>query len=148
MNDVMIRPMGLSDLDQVENIEKRSFKTIWTKKLYQRELIENKFAHYFVIEKQKNMIGFCGIWLVLDEAQVTNIAIDPAYRGQGYGALLFQYMLKRAIVKGAVNLSLEVRKSNKQAQRLYQKFGLQPAGIRKNYYTDNNEDAIVMWVRL
>lgn len=148
MNDVMIRPMELSDLDQVEEIEKKSFTTIWSKKLYRRELIENHFAHYFVIEKQNNMIGFCGIWLVLDEAQVTNIAIDPVYRGQGYGGLLFQYMLKRAIIQGAANLSLEVRKSNIQAQRLYQKFGLQPAGIRKNYYTDNNEDAIVMWVRL
>ncbi|MBU5595349.1 ribosomal protein S18-alanine N-acetyltransferase [Amphibacillus sp. MSJ-3] len=148
MDDVMIRPMELRDLDQVEEIEKKSFTTTWSKNLYKRELIENDFAHYFVIEKQNKMIGFCGIWLVLDEAQVTNIAIDPNYRDKGYGTLLFQYMLKRAMIKGAANLSLEVRKSNTQAQGLYKKFGLQPAGIRKNYYTDNNEDAIVMWVKL
>ncbi|GAA4073506.1 ribosomal protein S18-alanine N-acetyltransferase [Amphibacillus indicireducens] len=148
MNDIVIRPMGLSDLDQVEEIERRSFATIWTKSLYKKELLENSFACYFVIEKEQQMIGFCGLWLVIDEAQVTNIAIDPTYRGQGYGTLLFQYMIKYAMTKGATNLSLEVRESNNQAQKLYQKFGLEKAGIRNNYYTDNNEDAIVMWVRL
>jgi len=101
-----------------------------------------------VIEVRHQLIGFCGVWLVLDEAQVTNIAIDPAFRGKGYGTLLFQHMVKNAIARGASNLSLEVRTSNKQAQHLYRKFGLEPVGVRKRYYTDNNEDAIVMWVRL
>ena len=148
MNDIVIRSMQLEDLDQVEEIEEKSFTSTWSKNLYKKELEENDFAYYFVIEKGHHLIGFSGIWLVLDEVQITNIAIDPAYRGQGYGTLLFKHMVKYSIGKGAVNLSLEVRKSNKQAQNLYQKFGLQKAGIRKNYYTDNNEDAIVMWVRL
>ncbi len=148
MNDTVIRPMRLNDLDQVEEIEKRSFASIWTKNLYRKELLENSFAYYFVIEKDQQLIGFCGLWLVIDEAQVTNIAIDPTYRGQGYGALLFQHLMKYAIANGASNLSLEVRESNEPAQKLYQKFGLEKAGIRKNYYTDNNEDAIVMWVGL
>ncbi|BAM46494.1 MAG: ribosomal protein S18-alanine N-acetyltransferase [Amphibacillus sp.] len=148
MSNIVIRPMELKDLDQVEEIERKSFTSVWTKNLYKKELLENHFAYYFVIEKDDKLIGFCGLWLVLDEAQVTNIAVDPQYRGQGYGAMLFQYMLNHAMTRGATNLSLEVRYSNYTAQRLYQKFGLEKAGIRKNYYTDNNEDAIVMWVRL
>lgn|SRR5690625_4061297 len=148
MNDIVIRPMQVEDLDQVEEIEHKSFTSTWSKNLYKKELLENSFAYYFVIEKDEKMIGFSGIWIVLDEAQVTNIAIDPNYRGQGYGTLLFKYLINKAMSKGATNLSLEVRKSNKHAQHLYQKFGLKPAGIRKNYYTDDGEDAIVMWVNL
>ncbi|WP_017473312.1 ribosomal protein S18-alanine N-acetyltransferase [Amphibacillus jilinensis] len=148
MKDVNIRPMELDDLDQVTQIEKKSFQTPWSKVLYRKELFENHFAHYFVIENCYQIIGFCGVWLVLDEAQVTNIAIDPIYRGQGYGKMLFQYMLSKAMLNGAKSLSLEVRKTNKAAQALYERFGLEKAGIRKNYYTDNNEDAIVMWVKL
>lgn len=148
MKDVNIRPMELDDLDQVTQIEKKSFQTPWSKVLYHKELVENHFAHYFVIENCYQIIGFCGVWLVLDEAQVTNIAIDPIYRGQGYGKMLFQYMLSKAMLNGAKSLSLEVRKTNKAAQALYERFGLEKAGIRKNYYTDNNEDAIVMWVKL
>lgn len=148
MNNILIRPMELRDLDQVEEVEKKSFTSLWTKSLYRRELLENSFASYFVIEIDEKVIGFCGLWLVIDEAQVTNIAIDPSYRGYGYGSLLFQYMIKHAVEQGATNLSLEVRKSNTQAQNLYRKFGLEKAGIRRNYYTDNNEDAIVMWVKL
>lgn len=148
MNNILIRPMELGDLDQVEEVEKKSFTSLWTKSLYRRELLENSFASYFVIEIDQKVIGFCGLWLVIDEAQVTNIAVDPSYRGHGYGSLLFQYMIKHAMEKGATNLSLEVRKSNNQAQSLYRKFGLEKAGVRKNYYTDNNEDAIVMWVGL
>ncbi|WP_091496272.1 ribosomal protein S18-alanine N-acetyltransferase [Amphibacillus marinus] len=148
MPNVSIRAMELVDLDEVALIEVKSFTTPWSKALYQKELIENQFAHYYVIEVNQQVVGFCGVWLVLDEAQVTNIAIDPSYRGKGYGAMLFQYILNRALLRGATQLSLEVRKSNHAAKAMYKKFGLEKAGIRKNYYTDNNEDAIVMWVKL
>lgn len=148
MDGFLIRPMTLNDLHQVEEIEKKSFATIWSRNLYKKEITENSFAHYFTMEKDDKVIGFCGMWLVIDEVQITNIAVDPDYRGFGYGTLLFQHMLNVAIHQGAVGLSLEVRTTNLPAQRLYRKFGLEPAGIRKNYYTDNNEDAIVMWVKL
>lgn len=148
MSDISIRAMTLEDLEYVVIIESKSFTSPWSKALYQKELVQNHFAHYYVIEVDQEIIGFCGVWLVLDEAQVTNIAIDPSQRGKGYGTILFQYMLNQVIRKGATNLSLEVRKSNKTAQAMYKKFGLECAGIRKHYYTDNNEDAIVMWVRL
>ncbi|PXW86391.1 [SSU ribosomal protein S18P]-alanine acetyltransferase [Streptohalobacillus salinus] len=148
MSKVAIRLMQTSDLEQVTAIERRSFKTPWDRALYQKEIEENQFAYYYVIEKDNEIIGFCGMWIVLDDAQITNIAIDPDHRKFSYGSTLFQYVLNQAMVKGARTLSLEVRTSNIAAQTLYEKFHLQKAGTRRNYYTDNNEDAIVMWVTL
>lgn len=145
---VRIRNMEVTDLSKVTEVERRSFTLPWTKEIYRKEIVENHFAQYFVIEVDEEIVGFCGVWIVLDEVQVTNIAILPEYRGKGYGALLFQYMLNEVIHQGARKLSLEVRVSNKAAQSLYKKFGLRPAGKRKNYYTDNNEDALVMWGKL
>ncbi|GAA5418028.1 [Ribosomal protein S18]-alanine N-acetyltransferase [Paraliobacillus ryukyuensis] len=148
MNEPIVRKMTLADLNQVKKIEEASFAIPWTMDIYTKELTENAFAHYYVIEINHQIIGFCGLWIVIDEAQITNIAISPDYRGRGYGEALFQYILNQTILHGAVQLSLEVRVTNLVAQRLYRKFGLTPAGIRKHYYTDNNEDALVMWVNL
>ncbi|WP_182201537.1 ribosomal protein S18-alanine N-acetyltransferase [Paraliobacillus salinarum] len=148
MSEVSVRKMTVDDIKQVRIVEEACFATPWTEDIYQKELIQNSYAHYYVIEKGKQIVGFCGIWIVVDEAQITNIAILPTYRGCGYGSYLFQYVINQAMLAGSVRLSLEVRVSNLVAQKLYRKFGLKPAGIRKNYYTDNNEDAMVMWVNL
>lgn len=148
MTEFIIRQMTVEDIDQVKKIEAESFTLPWTEDIYQKELTENNYAYYYVIAINQQIIGFCGVWIVVDEAQITNIAISSRYRGHGYGASLFQYVINQAILAGSVRLSLEVRISNIIAQKLYRKFGLKPAGIRKNYYTDNNEDAIVMWVNL
>lgn len=146
--DIRVRQMSLSDLTEVERIENESFKTPWSREIYQKEIEENQFAYYYVLEYLNQVIGFVGVWLVLDEAQVTNIAVDPSFRGKGFGRILFHYMLNKVAIKGARQLSLEVRESNQTAQKLYQSFGLQHGGIRKQYYTDNDEDAIVMWKKL
>lgn len=148
MDDILFREMTYNDIEEVSVIEKKSFTLPWTIDIYQKELTENSYAHYYVVEKSGKIIGFCGVWIVIDEAQITNIAILPDYRGQNYGVGLFQYIINQVIRNGVKRLSLEVRVSNIIAQKLYRKFGLKPAGIRKNYYTDNNEDAIVMWVEL
>ncbi|MFB1052213.1 ribosomal protein S18-alanine N-acetyltransferase [Paraliobacillus sp. JSM ZJ581] len=148
MREVVIRQMTMDDIEQVKIIEEACFSVPWTEDIYQKELTENAYAAYYVIEKDRQIIGFCGLWIVIDEAQITNIAILPNYRGFGYGSYLFQYIINQAMLAGAVRLSLEVRVSNLVAQKLYRKFGLKPAGIRKNYYTDNNEDAMVMWVNV
>ncbi|MDC3418595.1 ribosomal protein S18-alanine N-acetyltransferase [Aquibacillus salsiterrae] len=148
MGKIIIRQMQLSDINQVLEIEQSSFGLPWTEEVFQRELTENPYALYFVIENNERIFGYCGMWLVIDEAQITNIALLPAYRGRKYGVALFQYVINQAIALGASKLSLEVRVSNMVAQKLYRRFGLQPGGIRKNYYTDNNEDALVMWVNL
>ncbi|UOQ84311.1 ribosomal protein S18-alanine N-acetyltransferase [Gracilibacillus salinarum] len=148
MSSVEFRKMEPEDLHAVKEIDKRSFSVPWPDDIYDQELFKNTYAHYFVAVVDKKVVGFCGVWMVIDEAQITNIAIDPDYRGKGYGKGLFQYVINYAVASGIIQLSLEVRVSNLAAQKMYKKFGLQPGGIRKNYYTDNQEDALVLWVSL
>ncbi|ASS70065.1 ribosomal protein S18-alanine N-acetyltransferase [Bacillus atrophaeus] len=143
-----IRKMQLDDIDEVYEIESASFTSPWTKESFYHELLENSYAHYLVIEKYGCLAGYCGIWIVMDDAQITNIAIKSEYRGQSLGEALFRSALELCKEKEARRLSLEVRVSNHPAQGLYKKCGLQPGGIRKNYYTDNGEDALIMWVTI
>lgn len=148
MAEFSIRDMQKEDIDAVLAVDKACFTMPWTTDIYEREVLENKFAHYFVIEENDYIIGYIGLWIVIDEAQVTNIALLPKYRGYGIGEHLLGYGIQYAIAEGAVQLSLEVRISNEIAQNLYKKFGLKKGGVRKNYYPDNGEDAYVMWVKL
>ncbi|MBB5172627.1 ribosomal-protein-alanine N-acetyltransferase [Texcoconibacillus texcoconensis] len=146
--DVRIRMMEESDLEDVLLVEHESFQKPWSKNAFLNELHINKFAHYLVVECDGRVIGYCGLWVIIDEAHITNIAILSHYRRQGYGQRLLKEALQLARNKGAERLSLEVRVSNLGAQAMYQNFGFQTGGIRKNYYTDNQEDALVMWVML
>lgn len=148
MDKLVIRKMEIDDLDAVQKVELASFSEAWPKDIFYEEIVNNTYAHYFVALLDDEIIGYAGLWIVIDDAQITNIAINPAYRGKKYGERLFYYVLQYAIGLGTKRLSLEVRVSNVIAQRMYRKFGLIPGGIRKNYYTDNQEDAIVMWVNL
>ncbi|SET77236.1 ribosomal-protein-alanine N-acetyltransferase [Oceanobacillus limi] len=148
MLELTIRKMELSDIDQVMEVERASFTTPWSREIFLQEIVENQHAHYFVMLIEKKVVGYVGMWIVIDDAQITNIAILPALRGNKFGEKLFRFTLQQAIGMGVKRLSLEVRASNTIAQRLYRKFGLVPGGIRKNYYKDDNEDAIVMWVNL
>ncbi|GGF28367.1 putative ribosomal-protein-alanine acetyltransferase [Halobacillus andaensis] len=146
---VQVREMREDDLAQVMVVEHATFAVPWTEETFRKEVNgENPYAHYYVIEDQGEVFGYCGVWLIIDEAHVTNIAIHPDHRGKKYGEQLFRYSFEQVIEMGAIQLSLEVRVSNTAAQHLYRKFGLVPGGIRKNYYTDNGEDALVMWVGL
>ena len=112
------------------------------------ELNKNKFACYIVLEQEDQIIGYCGAWLIIDEAHITNIAILPEFRGQKLGEALLNKMIERSREKGIERMTLEVRKSNTVAQSLYKKLGFQNGAVRKNYYSDNQEDAIVMWVNI
>ncbi|MFC4401787.1 ribosomal protein S18-alanine N-acetyltransferase [Gracilibacillus xinjiangensis] len=148
MSSLDFRQMTEADIDRVYEIDCLSFPKPWPKDIYYEEMRTNNFARYFVATLDDEVIGFCGSWIVLDEAQITNIAIEPAHRGNRYGEGLFQYVMNYAVANGVKHLSLEVRVSNLVAQKMYKKFGLIPGGIRKNYYTDNQEDALVLWVNL
>ncbi|MBD1224650.1 ribosomal protein S18-alanine N-acetyltransferase [Virgibacillus halodenitrificans] len=148
MAEIVIRKMHIIDVDAVMEVENATFSTPWTTDIFYQELVDNDYAHYFVMEADKKIIGYVGLWLVIDDAQITNIAIMPGYRGNKLGEKLFEFTIQQILLLGGTRLSLEVRKSNTIAQRMYRKFGLVPGGIRKNYYTDNQEDAIVMWVNL
>jgi len=143
---VKIRPMRLEDVDQVMEIDRASFPCPWPVEIFKQEIKDNDFAYYYVMELGDRIIGYAGTWMVLGDAQVTNIALLPEMRGRKLGERLFKHVVAEAIMKGMERLSLEVRVSNIIAQKMYRKFGLIPGGVRKNYYTDNNEDAIVMWV--
>lgn len=148
MATLIIRKMSFNDIQDVVEVENKSFSTPWPEEIFYQEITKNDHAHYFVAELDNEVIGYAGMWVVIDDAQITNIAIIPKYRGYKIGEKLFQYVCEQAIKMGSQRLSLEVRASNEIAQRMYHKFGLVPGGIRKKYYTDNQEDAIVMWVNL
>jgi len=145
---VGIRLMDVDDLDQVMEVEKDCFTNPWDESVFFSEITKNQFAYYLVAELEGKIIGYCGLWVIVDEAHITNIAIHSSLRRQGIGDYLFRGALEMAKTLGAVKISLEVRVSNKGAQALYRKYGLQDGGIRKQYYTDNQEDALVMWVGL
>ncbi|MCM3550224.1 ribosomal protein S18-alanine N-acetyltransferase [Alkalihalobacillus clausii] len=140
--------MVLDDIDEVLLIERDAFTTPWEREAFETELTKNQFACYYVVVVEGKVVGYCGLWKVMDEAQITNVAVASDYRGHSYGESLMRYVMEWLKALGVVSLSLEVRVSNTPAQSLYQKLGFRKAGIRKNYYADNQEDAWVMWVKL
>lgn len=146
IEEVKYRKMTIADIDEVFEIERLSFTLPWTKDAFYYEMINNEHAYYVVAETSEGIVGYCGMWLVMDEAHVTNIAIHPEQRGKKLGEGLMQAAIDTTKAHGAVLMTLEARVSNTVAQNLYRKLGFKNGGIRKRYYTDNYEDAIVMWV--
>ncbi|ABS20611.1 ribosomal-protein-alanine acetyltransferase [Bacillus cytotoxicus NVH 391-98] len=145
---ITFRKMTTDDIAQVVAIEEASFPTPWTADAFYRELTMNEYSQYIVVEKDGLVVGYCGLWIIIDESHITNIAILPEYRGQKLGDALLQEVMKQAKEMGAKTMTLEVRVSNEVAKQLYRKYGFQNGGIRKRYYTDNYEDGLVMWVNL
>lgn len=144
----IFREMTLDDLARVLEIEKGSFPTPWSQGAFISELKENRYAHYVVAEVDGTVTAYAGMWLILDEGHITNIAVHPDWRGRGIGDLLLTEMENRARARGMRAVTLEVRVSNDVAQNLYRKHHFMPTGIRKAYYTDNGEDALIMWKEL
>lgn len=123
-----------------------SFPIPWSYDSFKREL-KNKLASYLVVIMDNRVIAYGGIWVILEEAHITNIAVHPDYRCKGIGETLLNALLDKAYARGAKEITLEVRVSNLPAQWLYKKSGFSEEGIRKNYYEDNKEDALIMWKR-
>ena len=145
---ITYRKMTPDDVEAVHAIELATFPTPWTLDSFHYEMRENQYAHYLVAEDEKGIIGFCGMWLVIDAAQITNVAVVERMRGQKIGEALMKEAMRVAREGNMDVMSLEVRVTNVVAQNLYRKLGFQDGGIRKGYYTDNGEDALVMWVNL
>jgi len=143
---VYIDQMTLADLDGVMAVEEISYLTPWSRRAFVSELTENIHAHYIVARLGREVVGYAGMWVILDEAHVTNIAVHPDWRRRGLGERLLRELISRARARGATRVTLEVRKSNMVAQRLYTRLGFVPRGIRKGYYSDTGEDAIIMWL--
>lgn len=142
------RSMKLNDIDTICAIEKESFTTPWSSGAFYNELVNNHFAHYMVMECGREIAGYAGMWLIMDEAHITNIAVRTKYRGRKLGQQLVEELMKTASFMGASKITLEVRVSNDVAKNLYVKMGFRSVGIRKGYYTDNQEDAMIMWADL
>jgi ribosomal-protein-alanine N-acetyltransferase len=147
-NDIIIRKMTEYDIDQVLQIERKSFATPWSRDSFIMEVNKNNFAYYIVAEKEDKIVGYGGMWLIIDEGHITNIAVHPDYRGLGIGNILVEELIAVCKEKGFMRMTLEVRKSNKVAQSLYIKYGFEACGIRPGYYSDTKEDAVIMWKEL
>ncbi len=142
---VVIEDMRVEDIPAVQIVENSSFPLPWPANAFRHELTQNKNAHYLVAKEGEQIVGYAGLWLSLDEAHITTFAVLPEYRRRKIGERMLIAIFERAEKLGAEWLTLEVRASNLPAQRLYEKYGFRPAGIRRRYYSDNNEDAIIMW---
>ncbi len=142
---VSFEEMRLEHLSQVEEIEVVSFPTPWSRKAFTYEITQNSFAHYIVAVAGGEVIGYGGMWFILDEAHITNVAVRRDWRMKGVGRALMLEILRRAILMGINSMTLEVRPSNTAARNLYTSLGFKEKGRRKRYYTDTNEDAIIMW---
>ncbi len=189
----LVEPMRLRDVSRVQEIETQSFSSPWSAQAYEKDLTENKLAHYLVLREISDepdegkaaqpvavhvpasgwqavleslhrllrldallgspgppeppagpIVGFAGIWLMVDEAHLVTIAVQPGHRGRGLGELLLVSVLDWACALGASYMTLEVRASNHVAQALYRKYGFRNEGVRRRYYSDNGEDAIIM----
>ncbi len=141
---VVVDRMTLEDLPEVQAIERASFTTPWPPHAYRTEIQTNRLAHYLVARYGDEVVGFGGMWLMVDEAHITTFAVRPDWRRRGIGERLLLALLDLARARQAHEATLEVRPSNLPARRLYEKFGFRPVGIRPRYYSDNHEDALIM----
>ncbi|WP_018750995.1 ribosomal protein S18-alanine N-acetyltransferase [Paenibacillus sanguinis] len=146
--DITFRKMTLGDLPDIMVIEHESFTLPWSEDAFRNELTHNHFARYLMMDYHGVPIGYAGMWTIVDEAHVTNIAVRTSYRGHRFGERLLRKMMNWAAELGMVRITLEVRVSNQAARSLYDKLGFTPAGVRKGYYSDNHEDALIMWCDL
>lgn len=147
--EISFRPLKEEDIPELyEKVEKASFTVPWSQKTFYDEIKHNQFAHYTVLEIDGVIAGYCGLWIIVDEAHITNIAIRPEYRRLGLGKALLIYVMELATLAGAKKMTLEVRVTNTIAQNLYKQLGFEITGVRPRYYSDNNEDAYIMWVNL
>ena len=141
------RQMVPDDADAVARVEAASFPVPWSRESFWREASNEHTCYVLACDEEAAtpVIGYAGCWILAGEAQITNVAILPAYRGQGVGTQLMAAVIAAAKERGASAMTLEVRPSNAPALALYHHYGFQGAGRRKGYYSDNGEDAIIMW---
>lgn len=144
--DLIIDFMKEEDIDEILDISSLSFAISWSKDSYIQELT-NPIAKYLVAKIDNKVVAFIGTWIILDEAHITNIAVHPNYRKQGIASELVTKFLDYCRNQGCKAFTLEVRIGNKAAQALYMKHNFKEDGVRKGYYEDNKEDAIIMWLK-
>jgi [ribosomal protein S18]-alanine N-acetyltransferase len=134
------------DLDAVADLEARCFTNPWTRDMLARELTQSDVGQVFVLRGPGNVIvGFCSCWIILDELHVNTVAVDTPYRRQGLGTQLMTAVMQEAARRGAIRATLEVRASNVAARKLYEALDFVVTAIRPQYYTQPEDDALIMW---
>lgn len=162
---ITLAKMEVADIPEVIQIDRLSFSLPWSESSYRHELTQNDASHFVVAlspvaprpklfawllgqPSGRQIIGYAGFWFIVDEAHINTLAVHPRWRGQGVGERLLTALLNEALKLGAVEATLEVRAGNTVAQNLYRKYNFEVVGRRKHYYRDNQEDALLMTVRL
>ena len=143
---VHVTPMRRRHLRSVLRIEEQVYPRPWSSSLFLSELALRSSRAYVVARVGREVVGYAGVMISFEDAHITTIAVDPAWHRRGIATRLMVAVARESLVRGAHNLTLEVRMSNKGAQEMYRRFGFAPVGVRKNYYQETNEDALVMWV--
>jgi ribosomal-protein-alanine N-acetyltransferase len=137
---------GPEDLDGVLDVDAASFTRPWTRAMYEAEFLNQPASRLYVLRTPgERVAGYCAVWLIVDELHINNIAVRPELRGQGMGSALLARVLEEAAHAGVRRATLEVRRSNDAARRLYERFGFRIAGVRRDYYTHPTEDALILW---
>ena len=143
---IVERMSGDSDLDAVAALEASSFTNPWTREMLERELVQPTSARVYVLRlPDARVAAFCSCWVIVDELHINTIAVDVSRRRQGLGRALMQHILTAVAGEGVRRATLEVRRSNLAALRLYEDLGFEVAGVRKRYYTNPEEDALILW---
>jgi ribosomal-protein-alanine N-acetyltransferase len=141
---VVVDPMRLDDVTAVHEIERLSFRTPWPAYAFEQELKGNRLARYLVARAGDAVVGFAGVWAMVDDAHITTFGVHPDWRRQAIGRQLLLNLAELSIAIGAKRMTLEVRASNTAAQALYRTFGFDVVGRRPGYYSDDGEDALIM----
>ena len=143
---IIERLLGPEDLEGVLAVDEECFTRPWTRTMYESEFLNQTTSRLHVLRTPEYRVaGYIATWIVIDEVHVNNLAVRPSCQGLGLGSALLSYALEEAAKEGAHRATLEVRRSNDGARRLYERFGFRVAGIRKDYYSHPVEDALILW---
>ena len=145
MNGYRIRNAEERDIDRLTELDALCFSMPWSREAFRQELCENPLVFYLVLESEDGVIAYAGLWKILTEGHITNVAVEPAMRRNGLAELLLRELFQQSEASGIRRFTLEVRPSNEAAKGLYEKLGFVVMGRRKQYYEDNGEDALILW---
>lgn len=146
MSEIEFRRAHADDIDAIYEIENACFPAPWTRIAFYQDIVENSMARYYVAVSDGKVLAYAGVWYILDEGHITNVAVHPSFRGLSIAENLLNHLFDEAVRNGVVHFTLEVRTGNAAAIRLYTKLGFEAQGIRKGYYIEEKEDALIMWL--
>ena len=145
MSEIKIRTGKKEDLEQIALIEKECFSVPWSREALEEDMLGNRLSTYIVAEIDEVVCGYVGFWTIVDECHINNVALLPKYRRRHIGSAIIGALASWADESDIAGITLEVRESNEAAIGLYSSFGFKPGGLRKGYYEDNGENAVIMW---